>query len=197
MKNKKILIIFAIIICIMLIIIAISLNNTNNEKTNTDVEEYVKEHYLNPELLNYMTGDVTIENKMAYTIDVLNEKSGEKVKEISKDQVIEEYKRIFSEDLEINEAAFMLVNNYEFEQSRGTFLQKNESSLGEKQEKENGNKNENKLVITNVEYDNSKDKYIVTIEEKTNSEKAQTIKKTKLELEKQNEDYIITDYYKV
>lgn len=197
MKNKKILIIFAIIICIMLIIIAISLNNTNNEKTNTDVEEYVKEHYLNSELLNYMTGDVTIENKMAYTIDVLNEKSGEKVKEISKDQVIEEYKRIFSEDLEINEAAFMLVNNYEFEQSRGTFLQKNESSLGEKQEKENGNKNENKLVITNVEYDNSKDKYIVTIEEKTNSEKAQTIKKTKLELEKQNEDYIITDYYKV
>ncbi len=197
MKNKKILIIFAIIICIMLIIIAISLNNTNNEKTNTDVEEYVKEHYLNPELLNYMTGDVTIENKMAYTIDVLNEKSGEKVKEISKDQVIEEYKRIFSEDLEINEAAFMLVNNYEFEQSRGTFLQKNESSLGEKQEKENGNKNENKLVITNVEYDKSKDKYIVTIEEKTNSEKAQTIKKTKLELEKQNEDYIITDYYKV
>lgn len=181
----------------MLIIIAISLNNTNNEKTNTDVEEYVKEHYLNPELLNYMTGDVTIENKMAYTIDVLNEKSGEKVKEISKDQVIEEYKRIFSEDLEINEAAFMLVNNYEFEQSRGTFLQKNESSLGEKQEKENGNKNENKLVITNVEYDKSKDKYIVTIEEKTNSEKAQTIKKTKLELEKQNEDYIITDYYKV
>lgn len=197
MKNKKILIIFAIIICIMLIIIAISLNNTNNEKTNTDVEEYVKEHYLNPELLNYMTGDVTIENKMAYTIDVLNEKSGEKVKEISKDQVIEEYKRIFSEDLEINEAAFMLVNNYEFEQSRGTFLQKNESTLGEKQEKENGNKNENKLVITNVEYDKSKDKYIVTIEEKTNSEKAQTIKKTKLELEKQNEDYIITDYYKV
>lgn len=197
MKNKKILIIFAIIICIMLIIIAISLNNTNNEKTNTDVEEYVKEHYLNPELLNYMTGDVTIENKMAYTIDVLNEKSGEKVKEISKDQVIEEYKRIFSENLEINEAAFMLVNNYEFEQSRGTFLQKNESSLGEKQEKENGNKNENKLVITNVEYDKSKDKYIVTIEEKTNSEKAQTIKKTKLELEKQNEDYIITDYYKV
>lgn len=197
MKNKKILIIFAIIICIMLIIIAISLNNTNNEKTNTDVEEYVKEHYLNPELLNYMTGDVTIENKMAYTIDVLNEKSGEKVKEISKDQVIEEYKRIFSEDLEINEAAFMLVNNYEFEQSRGTFLQKNESSLGEKQEKENGNKNENKLVITNVEYDKSKDKYIVTIEEKTNSEKAQTIRKTKLELEKQNEDYIITDYYKV
>ncbi len=197
MKNKKILIIFAIIICIMLIIIAISLNNTNNEKTNTDVEEYVKEYYLNPELLNYMTGDVTIENKMAYTIDVLNEKSGEKVKEISKDQVIEEYKRIFSEDLEINEAAFMLVNNYEFEQSRGTFLQKNESSLGEKQEKENGNKNENKLVITNVEYDKSKDKYIVTIEEKTNSEKAQTIKKTKLELEKQNEDYIITDYYKV
>ncbi len=197
MKNKKILIIFAIIICIMLIIIAISLNNTNNEKTNTDVEEYVKEHYLNPELLNYMTGDVTIENKMAYTIDVLNEKSGEKVKEISKDQVIEEYKRIFSEDLEINEAAFMLVNNYEFEQSRGTFLQKNESSLGEKQEKENGNKNENKLVITNVEYDKSKDKYIVTIEEKTNSEKAQTIKKTKLELEKQNKDYIITDYYKV
>lgn len=197
MKNKKILIIFAIIICIMLIIIAISLNNTNNEKTNTDVEEYVKEHYLNPELLNYMTGEVTIENKMAYTIDVLNEKSGEKVKEISKDQVIEEYKRIFSEDLEINEAAFMLVNNYEFEQSRGTFLQKNESGLGEKQEKENGNKNENKLVITNVEYDKSKDKYIVTIEEKTNSEKAQTIKKTKLELEKQNEDYIITDYYKV
>lgn len=197
MKNKKILIIFAIIICIMLIIIAISLNNTNNEKTNTDVEEYVKEHYLNSELLNYMTGDVTIENKMAYTIDVLNEKSGEKVKEISKDQVIEEYKRIFSEDLEINEAAFMLVNNYEFEQSRGTFLQKNESSLGEKQEKENGNKNENKLVITNVEYDKSKDKYIVTIEEKTNSEKDQTIKKTKLELEKQNEDYIITDYYKV
>ena len=181
----------------MLIIIAISLNNTNNEKTNTDVEEYVKEHYLNPELLNYMTGEVTIENKMAYTIDVLNEKSGEKVKEISKDQVIEEYKRIFSEDLEINEAAFMLVNNYEFEQSRGTFLQKNESGLGEKQEKENGNKNENKLVITNVEYDKSKDKYIVTIEEKTNSEKAQTIKKTKLELEKQNEDYIITDYYKV
>lgn len=197
MKNKKILIIFAIIICIMLIIIAISLNNTNNEKTNTDVEEYVKEHYLNPELLNYMTGEVTIENKMAYTIDVLNEKSGEKVKEISKDQVIEEYKRIFSEDLEINEAAFMLVNNYEFEQSRGTFLQRNESGLGEKQEKENGNKNENKLVITNVEYDKSKDKYIVTIEEKTNSEKAQTIKKTKLELEKQNEDYIITDYYKV
>ena len=102
MKNKKTITIAIIIILVVLIIAIPKLVNKNKDgntstgKRDTSVENYVQEHYLNLELLDYLTGEVTPENKMAYTIDQINKQSGQRQKELTQDQVKSKY-----QDLEI------------------------------------------------------------------------------------------------
>ena len=83
-NKKKIKIFLIIIICIILIIglAQILKKNHDNNTNNKNVEDYVKEHYLKVELLEYLKGEVTQENKIAYTIDEINRNLGQKQKEV-------------------------------------------------------------------------------------------------------------------
>lgn len=202
MKNKKILILFVIIVLILIVIFSISKKqkqSSGTEKTkgsrNETVEAYVRDHYLKSDLLDYMIGEVSQENKIAYSIDQINKQNGKRKKEITRDELKGKYSEIFAEDLEITEAAFMLSNNYEFEESRGTFLDK---SGNDKIDDRLSVENQNILEVTDSEYDKESDKYIVTINEKSGSEdNVIVVKTTKMELKNNGHDgYIITDYYK-
>lgn len=203
MKNKKTIninIMAIVIICIILIFAIVKFVNKNSKNTseggNQEIEDYVREHYLNFELLDYITGNVTNESKMAYAIDQINKTLGKKQNEIKQDELKSKYSEIFAEDLEITEAAFMLPNGYEFEQSRGTFVNKMEDENNELEDQ--NSKNQNVLEITGSKYDKANEKYIVMIEEKSGKgENAILIKTTDMELKSNgNGGYIIIDYYK-
>ena len=127
-NKKKIKIFLIIIICIILIIglAQILKKNHDNNTNNKNVEDYVKEHYLKVELLEYLKGEVTQENKIAYTIDEINRNLGQKQKEVPEEEVKNKYNEIFNESLEINEHVFILTNGYEYKQSRKTFLNNND-----------------------------------------------------------------------
>ena len=204
MKNKKTITIAIIIILVVLIIAIPKLVNKNKDgntstgKRDKSVENYVQEHYLNLELLDYLTGEVTPENKMAYTIDQINKQSGQRQKELTQDQVKSKYQEIFAEELQITEAAFMLPNNYEFERSRATFLDKREENNEQNVLENTANEEKNTLEITGSKYDKSSDKYIVTIQEKSGSgDNAIVVRTTNMELKSNsNGGYVITDYYK-
>ncbi len=206
MKNKKLIIVIALIVVILLIVIPrIAKKGTTEKVAGTkqgdNVENYVKEHYLDQELLEYLSGNVTNEKKMAYAIDKINSQAGQIQKEVTKDQLKEKYSEIFGEDLQITEAVFLLSNSYEYEQTRGTFLYKDENEQQPKEQKTAESSDEgqkNVLVITGTEYNKQEDKYIVTIDEKSSEDSdAILIKTSKMELKDNGKGgYSIIDYYR-
>ena len=193
-NKKKIKIFLIIIICIILIIglAQILKKNHDNNTNNKNVEDYVKEHYLKIELLEYLKGEVTQENKIAYTIDEINRNLGQKQKEVPEEEVKNKYNEIFNESLEINEPVFILTNGYEYKQSRKTFLNNNDikSNIPEDEESKRN------LEIVGSKYNKKTDEYIVTIEERMITEQKQTtINISNIVLKSNNGGYIITNYY--
>ena len=116
------------LIIIVAIIIAVKNKDKKQESTGTiekytgkyaEVVNYVKDNYLSVGLLRRLQSGASKDNKMAYTIDVLNKEKGYN-KEYSQEDVKNKYKEIFGEDLDLEEYSGMLVNGYEYQYSDKT-----------------------------------------------------------------------------
>ena len=76
-KNKRIIIL--ILICLVILTVYFiskkgkeNVNMNQSSSRDEQIEQYVTSHYLDAELLNYMVGGVTPENKMTYVIEKMN-----------------------------------------------------------------------------------------------------------------------------
>lgn len=196
-KNKRIIIL--VLICLVILTVYFisekSKENVNiNQSSSRDeqIEQYVTSHYLDAELLNYMVGGVTPENKMTYVIEKMNSQLGQRQKEIKLDDLKSKYVEIFAEEPVITEAMFLLSNNYEFEHVRGTFLDKG----GVQDDKKDANMNS--FEVVGSKYDKSLGSYVVTIEEKTGDELKQVVRTMNMELKSNgNGGFVIDKYYSV